>query len=63
MSHFFTLANEIPIIMAIATVIIATMFTSLLAVVVRLIEPIPRVAIVAFLMALRGWAIVLQGLR
>ena len=63
MSHFFTLANEIPIIMAIATVIIATMATSFLAVVVRLIEPIHRVAIVAFLMALSGWAIVLQGLR
>ena len=63
MSHFFTLANEIPIIMAIATLIIATMFTSFLAVVVRLIEPIHRVTIVAFLIALSGWAIVLQELR
>lgn len=62
MNHFSTLANEIPIIMAIATVIVATMVTSFLAVVVRLLEPVHRAAIVASLMALSGWAMVLQGL-
>ena len=63
MSHFFALAGEIPIIMAIASVIVATMVTSFLAVAVRLSEPVPRIAIVAFLMALSGWALVLQGLQ
>ena len=63
MSHFFTLADEIPIIMAIASVIVVTMVTSFLAVMVRLLEPVPRIAIVAFLLALSGWAMVLQELQ
>ena len=63
MNDFFTLADQIPIPMAIASVIIATIVASFLVVLVRLLEPIPRIAIVAFLMALSGWAMVLQVLQ
>ena len=63
MNDFFTLADQIPIIMAIASVIIATIVASFLVVLVRLLEPVPRIAIVAFLMAVSGWAMVLQVLQ
>ena len=63
MNDFFTLADQIPIIMAIASVIIAAIVASFLVVLVRLLEPVPRIAIVAFLMAVSGWAMVLQVLQ
>ena len=63
MVYFFTLADQIPIIMAIASMITATIIASFLVVLVRLLEPVPRIAIVAFLMALSGWAMVLQVIQ
>jgi hypothetical protein len=63
MNDFFTLADQIPIPMAMASVIIATIVASFLVVLVRLLESIPKIAIVAFLMALSGWAMVLQVLQ
>ncbi len=62
MNHFVILADEIPIIMAIAIVIGATLIGSILVVAVRLSEPVPKAAIVALILALSGWAMVLQGL-
>ena len=62
MNHFVILADEIPIIMAIAIVIGATLIGSILVVAVRLSEPVPKAAIVALILALSGWVMVLQGL-
>ena len=62
MNHFVILADEIPIIMAIAIVIGATLIGSILVVAVRLSEPVPKAAIVALILALSGWAMVLQSL-
>ena len=62
MNHFVILADEIPIIMAIAIVIGATLIGSILVVAVRLSEPLPKAAIVALILALSGRAMVLQGL-
>ena len=62
MNHFVMLAGEIPILMAVAIVIGATLIGSILVVAVRLSEPVPKAAIVALILALSGWAMVLQGL-
>ena len=62
MNHFVTLANEIPVIMAIAIVIGGTLIGSILVVTIKLSEPASKVAIVALILALSGWAMVFQGL-
>ncbi len=63
MNDFLTLADRIPIPTVIASVIVATVVASFLVALVRLLESIPKIAIVAFLMALSGWAMVLQVLQ
>jgi hypothetical protein len=61
MQHFLDLADKIPLIMAPAMVIAATIIVSVLVLFLRLIEPASKAMIVALMLAMSGWAVMMRA--
>jgi hypothetical protein len=61
MQHLLELADKIPLIMALATVIAATIIISVSTLFFRIIQPASKAMIVAVLLAMSGWAVMIQA--
>lgn len=61
MLHFLDIADKIPWVMAPAMVIFATIVISVMIVFVKLLEPALKAMIVAVMLAMSGWAVMMQA--
>jgi hypothetical protein len=61
MQHLLELEDKIPLIMALATVIAATIIISVSTLFFRIIQPASKAMIVAVLLAMSGWAVMIQA--
>ncbi len=61
MQHLLEIADKIPWVMAPAIVIFATIVISVLIVFIRLLEPALKAIIVAMMLAMSGWAVMMQA--
>ena len=61
MQHLLELADKIPLVMAPATVIAATIIISVSVLFFRFIQPASKAMIVAVLLAMSGWAVMMRA--
>ncbi|MDH3884347.1 MAG: hypothetical protein OET63_09040 [Desulfobacterales bacterium] len=61
MQHLLEIADKIPLVMAPAMVILATLVISVLIILIRLLEPASKAMLVAVMLAMSGWAFMMRA--
>jgi len=61
MQHLLEIADKIPLVMAPAIVILATIVISVLIVLIRLLEPASKAMLVALMLAMSAWAVMMRA--
>jgi hypothetical protein len=60
MQHLLEIADKIPLVMAPAVVILATIVITVLIGLIRLLEPASKALFVAVMLAISGWAFMMR---
>ena len=61
MQHLLEIADKIPLLMAPAIVIFATLVISVVIVSIRLLEPALKAMFIAVALAMSGWAVMMRA--
>jgi drug/metabolite transporter (DMT)-like permease len=61
MQNLLEIADKIPLVMAPAIVILATIVISVLTVLIRLLEPASKAMLIAVMLAMSGWAFMMRA--
>ena len=61
MQYLLEIADKIPLVMAPAIVILATIVISVLIILIRLLEPASKAMLVAVMLAMSGWAFMMRA--